>query len=128
MAERSGSILQMNDKLNVRRKPHYDFINLILFSPRSQTTTVFNEFLASKASGNANAVRILDPLRLRYFSPTELLRLLCFLPSAEEKTTTSKELNTFTWPESVSTKTKFRLLGNSVNVEVVSSLIDYLFT
>lgn len=33
----------------------------------------------------------------------------------------------FTWPSDVSVKTKYRLIGNSVNVDVVRNLIDYLF-
>jgi len=61
-------------------------------------------------------VEILRPLRLRYFSPEELLRLFCFENAG----------STFRWPEGVSTKTKYRLIGNSVNVFVVSALIQYL--
>lgn len=34
---------------------------------------------------------------------------------------------TFVWPEGVSAKSKYRLIGNSVNVVVVSHLIDFLF-
>jgi tRNA (cytosine38-C5)-methyltransferase len=55
---------------------------------------------------------------LRYFSPEELLRLFCF----EDVGSSS----TFRWPEGVSTKTKYRLIGNSVNVMVVSALIEHL--
>jgi hypothetical protein len=63
-------------------------------------------------------VEILRPLRLRYFSPEELLRLFCFEDAGTE--------STFRWPEGVSTKTKYRLIGNSVNVLVVSALIECL--
>jgi tRNA (cytosine38-C5)-methyltransferase len=63
-------------------------------------------------------VEILRPLRLRYFSPEELLRLFCFEDAGSD--------STFRWPEGVSTKTKYRLIGNSVNVLVVSALIEYL--
>jgi hypothetical protein len=63
-------------------------------------------------------VEILRLLRLRYFSPEELLQLFCF-----EKVGSG---STFRWPEGVSTKTKYRLIGNSVNVFVVSALIQYL--
>lgn len=63
-------------------------------------------------------MEILRPLRLRYFSPEELLRLFCFEDVCSDIR--------FRWPEGVSTKKKYRLIGNSVNVVVVSSLIEYL--
>ena len=94
-----------------------------------QTTTTFDHFLELKTVGDPNAVRVLDRLRLRYFSPTELLRLFCFEPpSASMRTTTegSTTEESFTWPATTSNKTKYRLLGNSVNVTVVSALIDYM--
>ena len=78
----------------------------------------FDKFLLAQASGDVRAVEILRPLRLRYFSPEELLRLFCF----EEAGSGS----TFRWPEGVSNKTKYRLIGNSVNVLVVRSLIECL--
>ncbi|EJD55273.1 S-adenosyl-L-methionine-dependent methyltransferase [Auricularia subglabra TFB-10046 SS5] len=67
------------------------------------------------------AVAILRPLRLRYFTPTELLRIFCFLPPSESQIP-------FSWPANISRKTKYKLLGNSVNVLVVRHLLDYLFT
>ncbi|KAJ3922665.1 S-adenosyl-L-methionine-dependent methyltransferase [Lentinula edodes] len=88
LVERSGSIIQMNPELN-----------------------------ATQASGQQDAVSILHPLRLRYFTPSELLRIFHFnLPSSP-----------FFWPESISTKTKYRLIGNSVNVHVVTELINFLY-
>ncbi|KAF8554552.1 S-adenosyl-L-methionine-dependent methyltransferase [Imleria badia] len=99
LVERAGSILQVNENLD--------------------TTQVFDSFLGARASGNENAVRILDPLRLRYFTPAELLRIFHF---------TSTSSDNFIWPSGVSTKSKYRLIGNSVNVAVVKRLIDYLFT
>jgi len=63
-------------------------------------------------------MEILRPLRLRYFSPYELLRLFCFEEVGSE--------STFRWPEAVSTKAKYRLIGNSVNVLVLSALIEFL--
>jgi len=63
-------------------------------------------------------IAILRRLRLRYFTPDELLRLFHFnLPH---------EAPSVRWPESVSRKTKYKLIGNSVNVEVIRRLIDYL--
>ena len=95
------------------------FCMLFADSYTQQTAETFDKFLLAQARGNERAVEILRPLRLRYFSPEELLRLLCFDDSGSN--------NTFGWPEGVSTKTKYRLIGNSVNVLVVSKLIDYLY-
>ena len=90
-------------------------------------------------STTSDAIEILRPLRLRYFSPSELLRLFHFIPIVHNEhpgTSTSKlpestwhcatGLGDFVWPEGISNKTKYRLLGNSVNVEVVRKLIDFL--
>ncbi|CAK9802264.1 tRNA (cytosine(38)-C(5))-methyltransferase [Anthophora plagiata] len=58
---------------------------------------------------------ILEKLKLRYFTPKEVCRLMCF---PEE----------FTFPEHITWKQKYRLLGNSINVHVVSRLIFLLYT
>jgi tRNA (cytosine38-C5)-methyltransferase len=87
-----------------------------------QTATVFDAFLQSKLS--ADAVHILDTLRLRYLSPEELLRLFSFTPPL---TSTHLPEHSFFWPDGVSRKTKYRLIGNSVNVNVVQELVSYLF-
>ncbi len=63
-------------------------------------------------------MEILHPLRLRYFSPGELLRLFCFEGVGSE--------SSFRWPDGLSTKTKYRLIGNSVNVLVVTTLVEFL--
>ncbi|KAI0791822.1 S-adenosyl-L-methionine-dependent methyltransferase [Abortiporus biennis] len=97
LAERAGSILQMNEALD--------------------TTEVFDRFLEAQKSGDPEAVRILDCLRLRYFSPDELLRIFCFQKSGDEP---------FKWPKDISLKTQYKLIGNSVNVRVVRELIEYL--
>ncbi|KAK0478182.1 S-adenosyl-L-methionine-dependent methyltransferase [Armillaria novae-zelandiae] len=85
----AGSILQMNEELD--------------------TTKTFNEFLPTAD------LAILRPLRLRYFTPNELLRIFDF------------DSSLFQWPDDVSRKTKYRLIGNSVNVRVVAALLDHLF-
>lgn len=69
---------------------------------------MFDEFFSTPN------ISILYPLRLRYFTPSELLRIFAFDESS------------FTWPTTVSTKTKYRLIGNSVNVRVVQALVTYL--
>ena len=50
--------------------------------------------------------------KVRYFTPNEVSKLMCF----------PKE---FTFPL-ISDKIKYKLLGNSINVEVVKILMDYL--
>ncbi|KAK2575123.1 hypothetical protein KPH14_008844 [Odynerus spinipes] len=54
-------------------------------------------------------------LKLRYFTPKEVSRLMCFPED-------------FTFSNSTTTKQKYRLLGNSINVAVVSKLIFLLCT
>ncbi|KAF8687104.1 hypothetical protein AX14_003701, partial [Amanita brunnescens Koide BX004] len=99
LVERAGSIIQMNEELD--------------------TTTVYDEFLATQKAGDANAVRMLHPLRLRYFTPAELLRLFDF----EEPGSNQQ----FQWPATATLKAKYRLIGNSVNIRVVTELLNYLF-
>ena len=70
--------------------------------------------MQAQSEGKADAIEILHPLHLRYFTPSELLRIFAF------------NENSFVWPPSVSKKTKYRLIGNSVNVRVVQELISYL--
>ncbi|KAI6137030.1 S-adenosyl-L-methionine-dependent methyltransferase [Pisolithus sp. B1] len=100
LVERAGSILQMSEQLD--------------------TTRVFDEFFAAQRSGDEQAVRLLNCLRLRYFTPSELLRLFHI---TDPFTNTPCD---FIWPPGVSLKSKYRLIGNSVNVEVVRRLINYL--
>jgi len=100
----------------------------------SQTTTTFDLFLKAQEENNMEAVTILHPLRLRYFSPSELLRLFAF-DQCEENQITSNQgqegksvgYNDFVWPEGITKKTKYRLIGNSVNVKVVTELINFLY-
>ncbi|KAF8213811.1 S-adenosyl-L-methionine-dependent methyltransferase [Mycena galopus ATCC 62051] len=106
LVERSGSIMQMNED--------------------QDTTTVFDAFLEAQTSpvpaDAPEPVRTLHILRLRYFSPTESLKLFSFTPLHDRP-----DEHIFIWPQSVSRKTKYRLIGNSVNVKVVQELIGYLF-
>jgi hypothetical protein len=115
--ERAGSILQENEELDVSVGVKW-LCMLIADSCTQQTTETFDKFILAQARGDELGVEILRPLRLRYFSPEELLRLFCFDDLGGN--------STFRWPEGVSAKTKYRLIGNSVNVFVVSRLIEYL--
>ena len=89
-----------------------------------QTKSIFDEFLLAQLNNDVEAVRILRPLRLRYFTPTELLRLFHFESHGQAN---CKQGEKFRWPKGVTTKTKYRLIGNSVNVKVVAELINFLF-
>ena len=111
----------MNESLDVRMSnPGYaePGSNAVL-----QTSATFDMFLQQQRCANQSqvekAIEMLRPLRLRYFSPTELLRIFHFTPPQTE--------THFLWPDQISEKTKYRMLGNSVNVEVVRRLIVYLF-
>ncbi|KAG8947111.1 hypothetical protein FRC04_010962 [Tulasnella sp. 424] len=116
LVEGSGSVLQMEEELD--------------------TNTAFTSYAqAVQAGSHPNPLSILEPLRLRYFTPNELLRIFHFtpppsftgerlpLPSGQGEET---QPYSFKWPPSITTKTKYRLIGNSVNVEVVTRLINYL--
>ncbi|KAF8876492.1 S-adenosyl-L-methionine-dependent methyltransferase [Infundibulicybe gibba] len=106
LVERSGSILQMNEELD--------------------TTVIFDQFLALQKSGDADAIHLLRPLGLRYFTPSELLRLFDFEPLVEDLR--GVQATKVEWPAGLSRKTKYRLIGNSVNIRVVQELIKYLFS
>lgn len=56
---------------------------------------------------------LLTSLKIRYFTPLEVSRLQCFPPS-------------FKFPENITDRQKYMVLGNSINVEVVSNLIKLL--
>ena len=68
---------------------------------------------AYRAFSDTSDVEHLKKLQLRYFTPAEIARILGF-PSS------------FTFPDSVTLKQKYKVLGNSLNVTVVSLLICHL--
>lgn len=103
LVERSGSVLQNNEILD--------------------TKLTFDTFLQAQEREEPEAVKILHPLGLRYFSPEELLRIFDF-NSCDPRADLEPA---FHWPDDISTKTKYRLIGNSVNIRVIQELIDYLF-
>lgn len=55
----------------------------------------------------------LKTLKLRYFTPREVSRLMCFPDD-------------FSFPQNTTQKQCYRLLGNSINVKVVSKLLQVL--
>lgn len=58
-------------------------------------------------------LKCVEKLRLRFFTPREICRLMGFPES-------------FTFPEYITKKQRYMLLGNSINVKVVSELIKIL--
>lgn len=58
-------------------------------------------------------IKIARSLQLRFFTPTEIAKLMCF-PKY------------FSFPSHITKKQKYMVLGNSINVKVVSYLIKLL--
>jgi tRNA (cytosine38-C5)-methyltransferase len=73
--------------------------------------TVFSSI--TESSTEEAKYEALASLRLRFFSPREVSRLMCF-----------PEYHSF--PDDVTEKQRYRLLGNSVNVFVVATLMKLL--
>lgn len=85
-----------------------------VFSPKNDhyINEVFTK-LKKEKSNPAEMLDLLKSMELRYFTAQEISKLMCF---PEE----------FTFPNYLSDKQKYRLLGNSINVHVVSILIRIL--
>lgn len=62
---------------------------------------------------NGMNLSLKEELKLRFFTPMEVARLMKFPKS-------------FEFPVTVSRKSQYKLLGNSINVKVVSELIKVL--
>lgn len=58
-------------------------------------------------------LELLKTLKLRYFTPAEVAKLMCFP-------------NSFSFPSEINDKQRYRVLGNSINVAIVSKLIELL--
>ena len=70
---------------------------------------------SAAAEQDAALLKWLESLHLRYFTPREVANLHSFPTS-------------FAFPEGVSMKQQYALLGNSLSVAVVSDLLIYLLT
>lgn len=97
--EGAGSIIQMSTDIEAVRKA------IELKSEALKKT--------NNKSWGEREISIIRNLNLRYFTPREIANLLCF-PS------------TFSFPDDVSTIQSYRVLGNSLNVHVVSVLLRLL--
>ena len=79
----------------------------------SMLTEKFSQYEKLKDNRETNYTKPLVELKLRYFTPREVSKLMCFPES-------------FEFPNSTTNKQKYKLLGNSINVHVVSRLIYLL--
>ncbi|KAL0080143.1 S-adenosyl-L-methionine-dependent methyltransferase [Phycomyces blakesleeanus] len=80
----------------------------------ADTATIFQQAAIAKANGETeNQLDLLHTLQLRYFAPREVANLMGFPKS-------------FTFPDTSSLKQRYRTLGNSINVRLVSELMRYL--
>lgn len=73
---------------------------------------VYREVSPKEAASPA-VLEKLRGLRLRYFTPSEVGRLMCFPES-------------FRFPPDLKPRHRYQLLGNSINVRVVRALMDHL--
>ncbi|XP_062336191.1 tRNA (cytosine(38)-C(5))-methyltransferase isoform X1 [Osmerus eperlanus] len=76
-------------------------------------TEVEEAFRGLEQLSDEEKLNQLSRLRLRYFTPREIANLMGFP-------------KTFTFPENITTKQQYRVLGNSLNVHVVSRLIQLM--
>lgn len=105
----------------------YGFLYDIV-TPDSERSTCFTKGYRSYVEGTGSVLQTADknikgkegdpssllPLKLRYFTPREIASLLGFPPE-------------FRLPADLSAKQAYKLLGNSINVTIVSLLLCYLF-
>ena len=89
--------------------------SVLQHAPSQDLDKAFQEFSALQKAGEVDAsLHTLLPLKLRYFTPREVANLMCFPPS-------------FSFPPELSLRQCYQVLGNSLNVRVVSVLMRYLF-
>jgi tRNA (cytosine38-C5)-methyltransferase len=78
-----------------------------------KTRAEFNEKI-QEIESNGMDIKLKEALNLRFFSPDEAARLMCF-PSE------------FKFPDTLARTTAYKLIGNSICIKVVSELIKILF-
>ncbi|XP_064483846.1 tRNA (cytosine(38)-C(5))-methyltransferase-like [Ornithodoros turicata] len=90
--------------------------SVLLQSSRDAMDDVYRDVSPRVSSDDvlpASVVERLCELRLRYFTPQEVSRLMCFPEQ-------------FRFPQEVTPRQRYRLLGNSVNVRLVRELMQHL--
>lgn len=117
----------VGEDYNVPEKTKNRYINVMdLISPDSTISTCFTKSYAQYAEGTGSVLILKAPenvhnlssrnsenYELRYFSPREVANLMCFPDS-------------FSFPNNMTRKQRYKMLGNSLNVKVVSYLISLL--
>ncbi|KAL6441796.1 hypothetical protein ACFW04_002320 [Cataglyphis niger] len=87
-----------------------------VYCPFADETIKLKYSEASNWENNSDKqIQLLSDLKLRFFSPKEVCRLMCFPED-------------FDFPKHITDRQKYRLLGNSINVHVISRLILLLCT
>ena len=86
-----------------------------IFNPEVADKDAVYEEYSRRTVRDGDVENPLKKMRLRYFSPREIANLMCF-PA------------TMRFPVTTTSKQYFKLLGNSLNVLVVSEILKYLFT
>ena len=69
----------------------------------------------AEIEGTEDNLELKKSLKLRFFSPAEISKLMSFPV-------------TFSFPDTINDKQRYKLLGNSINVAVVSQLIKIMTT
>lgn len=82
--------------------------------PQTELNKVF-ETIKSDAMSAEDKLAALKELRLRYFTPAEVAKLMSFPVK-------------FTFPAETTNRQRYRLLGNSINVALVGKLVKLLCT
>lgn len=94
---------------------HYTEGTGSVFTEASQETVTKCLEKANLYDNNSKEfTEIIKELKIRYFTPTEVLSFMSF----------PKKYN---FPLTITRKQRYRLLGNSVNVKVISELLKILF-
>ncbi|KAI9248551.1 S-adenosyl-L-methionine-dependent methyltransferase [Phascolomyces articulosus] len=88
--------------------------SILQLNEELETKEIFDKVTrAKKIEDEQEALALLKSLKLRYFTPREVANLMGFPDN-------------FTFPELSTIKQKYRTLGNSINVRLVSELMIYL--
>lgn len=103
-----------NTRCFTKAYTHYAEGTGSVFCPvsKKQLDDVFIEIQDDSLSQDEKLAK-LKTLRLRYFTPDEVAKLMSFPDK-------------FTFPSETTNKQRYRVLGNSINVAVVGKLIDIL--
>lgn len=105
-----------NTRCFTKAYTHYAEGTGSVFCPVSekQLDAVFDE-IQSELCTPEEKLSKLKSLNLRYFTPTEIAKLMSFP-------------DTFSFPPETTNRQRYRVLGNSINVAVVGKLIDILYS